>query len=884
MKLDQLDIKWHRQILCLLVCVLILLLYGQTSGYDFVSLDDPHYVSYNKYVQQGLTSEGIQWAFSFVDKGGSYWQPLTWISHMVDVALFNNNAGFHHLVNVLWHFLNTCLLFFFLHKATGSFWSSSLVALLFALHPMNVESVAWISERKNLLSTFFWFAILFTYISYARNPRVTRYLALMTLFCLGLMVKPMLVTLPCVLLLMDYWPLKRISFSKADIREKKYDNVRRFLLLCLEKFPFFFLALLTAYLVTESMSEYRNVVSLSEIPMHLRIENMLVSYVTYITKLFWPSDLGAFHPYPTSLSVQSVLGSIAVLGCCSFLILFPLREKKYLTVGWLWFLGTLVPVSGIMQAGVWPSWAERWAYIPYVGLFIMLSWSIRDILHRFSCKSLIVLFTLVLVCIHGFLGWQQVQQWQNSVSLYQNALSTDSDDTFAEIGLGNALAAKGLTEKAAVHYYRAFSLNFNTVINRQLNSTALTQEHFNKHAIDIFRTALQKGTAPEKLYYYMGLSFITLKQYNEALSCFTKELQINQDQPKVINALAITYNMLGDPENAVLHFKKNIQYNSRDVSYEDFADALIHTGKLKEAEYYYRLAINENPDRDELLIKLGELLMRTKQYPEAYSSFINAFSKKPDTIKIHSQLVNLFIKQQQVEEALSRKLNKARLGDLSMSRLEDIAINLVNYSSMEKEVFALLKYFIIPKGDGTHPSVLQAKTRGELIEKMIDKHLKVLGTDPTHYETIINMAQLYEQLGDRERSIFYFREALNIDSGQAELHYNLANLLTAEGYNYDAKEHYERALEIQPFFLNALNNLGILLAKENKIEQAIAHFQKAISIDPSFVDGHTSMGVINYQRGNTKEAILHFQKAANLAPENQHIRLMLEKVQSLQDK
>ncbi|MBU2621995.1 MAG: glycosyltransferase family 39 protein [Proteobacteria bacterium] len=352
----------------IILFIMTFAVYRQVINHEFITFDDGIYVTDNASVKKGISLRGILWAFSLTEKYDSpYWHPLTWISHMLDCQLFGLNAGMHHLTSLLLHAANSLLLFYILSSATGDLWRSAFVAALFALHPVNVDSVAWIAERKNVLSTFFWMLTMLSYVFYTRRPNILRYCVLILFFVLGLLSKPMLVTLPFVLLLFDYWPLERFDLKQSGLHKK-------ILYLVLEKLPFFIISSYSVYISTVSLKLTRNIISTDYVPMQLRLENAIVSYAAYIGKMVWPSGLSIYYPFPASIAVWKIIASLILLVSVTIFVLFKMRRFRFLGTGWFWFIGTLIPVSGIVQGGLWPEMADRWAYVPYIGLFVIISW------------------------------------------------------------------------------------------------------------------------------------------------------------------------------------------------------------------------------------------------------------------------------------------------------------------------------------------------------------------------------------------------------------------------------------------------------------------------------------------------------------------------------
>ncbi len=368
----------NKTLMSLLMIVVTFAVYWQVGGYQFVNFDDGKYIFENPHVRPGLTADGFIWAFT--STYASNWHPLTWLSHMLDVQLFGLDPGPHHLVNVLFHSINTVLLFLLLLRMTGAYWQSVFVAALFALHPLHVESVAWVAERKDVLSAFFWMVTLLLYAWYVKRPGPTRYLLTLCSFALGLMAKPMLVTLPIVLLLLDYWPLGRLQFGQAGLLTRKEPASaaqKRFpWSLLWEKAPFFALTAASSIVTIYAQHKGGAMSSIKVVPITFRFINALWAYVLYLAKMVWPVDLAVLYPLPITLTIAQGLFAGAFLGGVSFLVIRSAKRHPYFLVGWLWYLVTLVPVIGLVQVGS-QSMADRYTYLPLIGIFIMLAWGMR---------------------------------------------------------------------------------------------------------------------------------------------------------------------------------------------------------------------------------------------------------------------------------------------------------------------------------------------------------------------------------------------------------------------------------------------------------------------------------------------------------------------------
>jgi len=436
-------------IICVFLALITVAVYWQVRHHEFIDLDDDLYVTNNRHVQSGLTVKSLLWSFSFSDKGKTYWHPLTWLSHILDCQLYGLNPGMHHLTNVILHMANCVLLFWVFKRMTGEIWKGAFVAALFALHPVNVDSVAWVAERKNLLSTFFWMLTLLSYAYYSERPVPYRYLLALFAFALGLLAKPMLVTLPFVLLLLDYWPLGRLH----------HPTIPSAFRLIMEKIPFFILSAISIYLSTLSLESYGNMISLEQVSMKLRIFNALVSYVSYIGKMIWPYNLAIVYPYPSSIPFWKAACSGLFLIFSSLAVVWAVRQRPYFAVGWFWFLGMLIPVIGLVQAGLWPAMADRWAYIPVIGLFVMIAWGIPELSSRWRYKKigLAIIGAIILSVLTGT-TLIQLRYWNNSITLFEHALHLTTNNFVLHYNLGVILAEQGKDAEAISHFSEAIRI------------------------------------------------------------------------------------------------------------------------------------------------------------------------------------------------------------------------------------------------------------------------------------------------------------------------------------------------------------------------------------------------------------------------------------------
>jgi hypothetical protein len=466
----------------LALATLTMIVYAPVRHYGFVDLDDPQYVSENPFVAGGLTWSGVKWAFTSIH--ASYWLPLIWLSHMLDVQLYGLNGGGHHVTNAVLHIANSILLFALLHRTTGALGRSAFVAALFAIHPLHVESVVWVTERKDVLSTLFLLLTVWTYVEYARRPTGGRYVLSLLFFVLGLMSKAMLVTLPFMLLLLDVGPLGRFTVTGWRLspiqRTTAYQLVR-------EKLPFLALAIAFAIATYITQQTTGAVASVGRIPITFRVGNAMVSYATYLANMVWPSRLALFYPYPLKLSPVVVAVSVLGLMATTVLVIRGLRRYPYLAVGWLWYLGSLVPVIGLIQAGD-QARADRFTYVPLIGVFIMIAWGASDLVRRprvLQATGVLVVVALAIV------ARVQVGHWRTNTELWEHALRVADESYVAHTNLGLALFARGDVDRSITEFRSALRLRPDFAEAHNDLGVALANRGDNDGAIEAFLNALR---------------------------------------------------------------------------------------------------------------------------------------------------------------------------------------------------------------------------------------------------------------------------------------------------------------------------------------------------------------------------------------------------------
>jgi tetratricopeptide (TPR) repeat protein len=570
--------KKYKYFIVIFLIVASFIAFGRILGNDFVNFDDHVYITENNHIKAGLNLETIKWAFSAVVLAN--WHPLTLLSHTLDWSLFGANASGHHLVNLLLHIGSVLFLFFFFEKTTKSLWLSAFVAALFALHPLRVESVAWAAERKDVLSMFFGMAALYVYALYVEEQKLSRYFLCLTLFALGLMAKPMLVTLPFVLMLLDYWPLGRwqkalepmnmqvinaLTVKNEDescnldpIIEKEISapiKSRGHLIgrLLWEKTPFIFLTIVSSIVTLWAQNKGGAVTSMEQVPFAVRVPNAIISYVSYLRKTFLPVDLAVFYPYEYSFPFWQILASCFILIGITFVVIYAIKKLPFLFVGWFWYLGTLVPVIGLVQVGS-QAMADRYTYLPSIGIAIMLVWGIPILFQRENMRKKILFPAgIAYLAILAVLTWQQCGYWKNSIELFNHALHITKDNALAHNNFGVALFAEGKSEEAIDHYNKAIRLKPNYVdaySNRGFIYYVLGQYQL---AIENCNEAIRLKPDYADAYNNRGIAYAKLGQYQHAIEDYNEAIRLKPTAVVAYYNRGIAYlnqgnNKLGCPD------------------------------------------------------------------------------------------------------------------------------------------------------------------------------------------------------------------------------------------------------------------------------------------------------------------------------------------------
>jgi protein O-mannosyl-transferase len=707
--------------------------YSPAWHYGFVNFDDPDYVTANQRVASGLSWRNLIWALT--TPSAANWFPLTWLSHMLDVTLYGMSAGAHHFTNILLHAASSILLLGLLYRMTDKLGSSIFVAAMFAVHPVHVESVAWVAERKDVLSTLFGMLTLWAYWAYVREPRVGRYVLVFLSLALGLMSKAMLVTLPLVLLLLDYWPLRRklheeAAFASGSSFLRRVSSGK--LWLVWEKVPLLLLAAVSSIVTFVVQRRGGSVIRLAVLPFGLRVENALVSYVAYIGQALWPTRLAAFYPYPQSIPAGPVIVAAAVLIAATFLAIHDRRRYPFILVGWLWYVITLLPVIGLVQVGE-QSRADRYLYVPLVGLSLIAGWGAPELVSRWK-HGRIALSTAAAVTVVAcaVVARHQVHYWADSTTLWTHAVDVTVANDFAHNNLGAALLAEGRVEEAAAQFDATIQIK-----------PEVAPPHFN------LANALAK----------QGKVDAAITQYREAL-------RINAEYAEAHNNLGAALATQGKFEEARLHYSEalRIRPTYADAQY-NLGNALAAQGNITNAMAHYAEAVRLRPDYAEAHNGWGAALASQGKFDEAMAHYAEAARLQPGYADVHNNWGVSLSSQGKLGEAIAQYTEALRLN----SDYADARNNLGN-------------------------ALAKSGRAGEAIVQFADAAR--LRPDSAAIRNSLGLVLAEQGLVDD--AIREFQESLRIEPNQPLTHRSIAALLERRGQVQEAIHHLEAALQLDP--------------------------------------------------------------------------------------
>ena len=635
------DSQFHNR--CLIyagLALVTLVVYLPTRHHGFVAYDDQQYVTDNPRVQAGLTWSGLIWAFGF---HAGNWHPAAWLSHMLDCQLYGANAGGHHLTSVLLHVASTLLLFSVLNRMTGARWRSAAVAALFAWHPLHVESVAWVAERKDVLCAFFWMLTLWLYVRHAAKPSIACYLFTLGSFVLCLMSKPMGVTLPFVLLLLDYWPLKR--FTIYDLRFTIFRLVR-------EKIPFLILSLVACVLTLRAQE--LAIVSTAGLPVSQRITHALAAYNHYLGAMFIPRHLAVYYPYQIKIPSAAIMCAVIVMGLITVLAIKNIRQRPYILMGWLWYLGTLVPVIGLVQVGD-QAWADRYTYLPLIGLFVPMVWFACEII-----KSRVVLRSLAVIVAVGLITATSVQLgcWKDTRTLFEHTDKVTPQNYMAVTILGSLLAKEHKLDEAMAYYQTALRYQPAFPEAHFFMGDALDEQGKLDEAIAEYQKALWFRPTQEQTHIFMGIALAKQKKYDEAMAHYNAALKLNPDSAVAQNNLARILHTQGRLDEAVEHYNAALEIDPKlALAHNNLGILLIQKGRLTEGTVQLREARRLNPTNSETQLNLAFALNQQQQWPEAAELFSKTVRGDLPDPKAHYEFAVALAHLKRTREAMSQYAN-----------------------------------------------------------------------------------------------------------------------------------------------------------------------------------------------------------------------------------
>ncbi len=732
--------RWKARGVCLLLATITWVVFGQTWSHEFINYDDQLYIYENPIVQRGLTWEGFRWALTYGEIG--HWHPLTWLSHMLDCQFYDLQAGGHHLVNVMFHAAAAVLLFLVLRQMTGFLWRSAVVAAVFAIHPLRAESVAWVAERKDVMAAFFFMLTIGAYVRYVRHPgSKIRYGSLILLFALGLLSKNMLVTLPFVLLLLDYWPLNRTARFTPQVGIQ----------LVVEKIPLF---LLSALSCAATFLAPEKVPAVYRLPLAIRLENAAVSYVTYLGQMFFPAKLASLYPNPTdSLPLWQVSGALVLLLGVSGAVWARRGTRPYLAVGWLWYLGMTIPVIGIVQISYYAH-ADRYTYLPQIGLYIALTWVIAECSAGWSRRRWILTGVALMALIGlSLCAYRQTAYWKNSQTLWAHTLAVTKNNPVACANFAAVLLKDGRLDEALVYRQKVLEITpDNPDAHSDLGAVFLRQGQWDK-SIACFQQALKIKPDCAIAHSNIGLVHLQKGELDEAIACFERALAIKPNYAEmhnfaeVHNDLGVALFQKGQVEEAIVHYQKALAIDPGSAdAYNNLGRAFGRSGRREEEIFNYRKSLEINPGNARVHANLGTALFQEGAVDQAILHYQRALALEPDQAGIHQYLGFVYFQKGQVDEAIAHYQKALAIG---------------------------------PDDDASLHN---------------------------------NLGFALGLKGRTDEAIRHYEKALVLRPDYADPHFNLGDVFSQGGDGDKAVAHYQHALELRPDYIQAQNNLAFVLA------------------------------------------------------------------------
>ncbi len=710
--------------LCLLLAAGIIAVYVQTAGFGFVDYDDPAYVNDNPKVPDGLTLDSIKW--SFTTMYGSNWIPFVWISLMLDRTIFGTWAGGFHLVNVALHIANSILLFWILKRYTKTLWASFFVATLFALHPLHVESVAWVTERKDTLSTLFWLLTMLAYLRYVETPTTKRYVMVCAVFALGLMSKSMLVTLPLVLLLMDYWPLKRLW------PEDKVGGVA-FGRLIWEKIPLLVLSAAASVVTFIAQQSTGAMMRLSAVPIEYRIANAFISYCEYLIKMFRPVGLAVFYPHPVKEMPGWEIAAAAAVLIAITILAISLRRRRYLIVGWLWYLGTLVPVIGIVQVGG-QAMADRYTYVPLTGIFIMLAWLAGDIAAQRRFRQVLAAAAgTVIISVLGVVTFVQVSYWHDTMSLFEHATAVTKDNYVAHGIMGVRYAEKGQMEEAMKTFDIILKMTPTDAETLYNVAKSLDVQGQTAKALEFYNRVL--ALVPDDADTHGALALIEVRNgnFDRAIELYKEGLDKKPDDGGLHGGLGSLYLQMGRIDEAIQELEKAVKLKSDSAIYGNLGMATLLKGEGDTAMEYFNKAIKLDGANAEAHYNLGNCYLSQDLPGKAITEYEKAIKVKPKYTKAYGNLAVALARMDRIDDAIVNFRKVVELEPNNPDAKFNLASILVEKGATDEAIIQLVNTIkLAPQDSAAHSALANLLLQKNEIELAVQEYGNALDIDPNN--------------------------------------------------------------------------------------------------------------------------------------------------------
>ncbi|EFK09485.1 tetratricopeptide repeat protein [delta proteobacterium NaphS2] len=737
-----------------------LAVFWQVTGYDFTNYDDELYVTQNQWVQAGVTAKSVAWSFRTLDV--SNWHPATWLSHMLVCEFFGLDPSWHHLTNLILHLASTLLLFHIFYRMTGKPFRSGFLAALFALHPLNVEPVAWIAERKGILCAFFWMLTLWSYLRYLERFKVGWYCLVVLFFILGGMAKPMIVTLPFALLLLDYWPLGRFKTLNSDATQAEKMGLSKYGPVA-EKVPLFVIVVMIAAIGFVAQQRGGALTTIDTLSIGTRVSNAIVSYCIYLWKAVYPNHLTVFYPHRI-IPVWQVVASALFLSLVSLAVVWARKRRPYLAVGWFWYLGTFVPVIQLVQVGRHFT-ADRYAYIPLVGIFMMVVWGVSDALHFLPHRKKILGFSgMACLIVLGGLAWWQAGYWSDSETLFRHGLQVVPNNYVAHNGLARALEAQGETDEAIRHFETALRICPGFTDGRYNFARILAANGKKREATEQYLSVLESD--PGFVQAHVNLANILADQgyLNEAVKHYEKALTLNRENANARYNLANTFFRAGRTDDAIAQYRKALDIRPNDPSiHYNLGNAYMRNGNFEQAVSQYSEALRYQPDFVNARVNLGNALARSGNPRKAILQYEKALASQPDHPGAHYNLAGAF--------AASGKTQKAVVHYKEVLRLQP------------EDATARFQLGLILSNSGRH-------SEGE------EQFSIALQIKPNFVEARIALADELAVQGKTSEAVAHYNEAMKMNPAvKPMVYYNLACLYALQHKVEESTNCLQEAVE-----------------------------------------------------------------------------------------